>query len=135
MTRTDGPGPGTEIDPNVVTGPITHLHRLQHFTTTIAFEDGSTLDGTIEVVRKMVQVPQKEANRVILTDYYVFDFGDGGFVGDGLVMLDNVNHLSKAYGLYHGTGDFEGQTLNIGHTWESYISAVNPWYGYWLKYQ
>lgn len=140
MTRNDippgwpgpGPYPGEIIDPNRFTGPIIHLYRIQRFDVTVTFADETTtLEGTLEVERKMVNI--KAGARVILTDHYVFDFGDGGFEGNGLVMLDNVNQLSKAYGMYHGTGDFEGQTLNIGHTWESYISAVNPWYGYWLK--
>lgn len=139
MARNDGGGPGTIIDPNVITGPITHGHWLQGFDVTITFEDDSTLEGTLEIERKPVIVPQKEANRMIFTDYYIFTFPgiepDTGFVGNGLVMLDNVKQLSKAYGMFQGTGDFEGQTLNIGHTWASYLSAVNPWYGYWLKCQ
>jgi len=141
MTRNDippgwpgpGPYPGDMLDDPVSTGVILHLHVLQSYDVTITFEDGSTLEGTVEVERKIVNI--KAGARVILTDNYVFDFGAGGFEGKGLVILDNVNHLSKAYGMYQGTGDFEGQTLNIGHTWINYITAVNSWYGYWLKCQ
>ena len=136
MTRnvaSDGGGTGIQLDPPVFTGLIIHAHVEQHFTTTIEFADGSTLDGTIVVDRKIVNI--KTGSRVILTDHYVFTFNDGdaGFEGNGNVILDNVNQLSKAYGLFHGTGDFEGQTLNIGHTWASYVDSVNPWFGYWLK--
>ncbi len=132
MVRTNGPGPGTPLSDNRFTGPVIHLHRLQTFDVTITFEDASTLEGTIDIERKIVNV---KGSRIILTDYYVFTFDSegGGFEGNGQVLLDLVNGLSLAYGMYHGTGAFEGQTLNIGHGWESYVSAVNPWYGYWLK--
>ena len=140
MTRnsaSDGGGPGILLDPNVNTGPITHGHWEQHFTTTITFEDDSTLEGTIVIERKVVIVRRAQGNKLIFTDYYVFTFPgndpDTGFVGNGKVILDIGKGLSLAYGLFHGTGDFEGQTLNIGHTWEDYTAAVNPWYGYWLK--
>jgi hypothetical protein len=137
MTRTDGPGPGTLLDPNVNTGPITHGHWLQHFTTTVTFEDGSTLEGTIDIERKVVIVRRTPGNKLIFTDYNVFTFPgydpDTGFVGNSKVILDIGKGLSLAYGLFHGTGDFEGQTLNIGHTWADYAAAVNPWYGYWLN--
>ena len=144
MTRnsaSDGGGSGILLEDNVNTGDVTHGLWEQHFTTTITFEDGSTLEGTIVVERKVAIVRRgpKLANKLIFTDYYVFTFPgvdpDTGFVGNGKVILDIEKGLSLAYGLYHGTGDFEGQTLNIGHTWASYASAVNPWYGYWLKYQ
>jgi hypothetical protein len=131
MTRNDGGGQGTILDPPVSTGVIIHAHLLQGYDVNITFADGSILNGTSVADRKVVNI--KAGSRVILTDYYVFDFGDGGFEGNGEVMLDMVNGQSLAYGLFHGTGDFEGQTLNIGHGWEAFSSTPNPWIGYWLK--
>jgi hypothetical protein len=140
MTRNDGGGPGTPLSPNRNTGPIIHLHRLQGYDVTVTFEDSSTVLGNIEVERKMVNV--KGGHRIVLTDYYVItlfkdelktDPYDGGFEGNGQVLLDRVNGASLAWGLFHGTEDFEGQTLNIGHGWEAFSSTPNPWYGYWLK--
>jgi hypothetical protein len=127
----DGGGNGIVLEPPVFTGVVIHAHVEQHYWITITFGDGSTLDGYAVVERKIVNL--KTGARVILTDNYVFDFGDGGFEGNGEVMLDMVNGQSLAYGLFHGTGDFEGQTLNIGHGWEPFSTVVNPWLGYWLK--
>ena len=138
MTRNDGGGSGIEMSPDVYTGPIRHRHLLQGYDVTITFADGSTLMGTLELERKVVLVPQKESMKRIFTDYYLFTFDgddeDTGFVGNGKVILDGVKSQSLAWGLFQGTGDFEGQTLNIGHPWEAYGGgAPNLWVGYWLK--
>ena len=134
----DGGGTGILVEGPVINGQIIHVVLEQHFFITITFEDDSTLEGYAVVTRNVVNI--KGGSRVVLTDDYVFSFdldddevADAGFEGNGLVMLNNVDHLSKAYGMYHGIGDFEGQTLNIGHGWVNYISEVNSWYGYWLK--
>jgi hypothetical protein len=129
----DGGGNGILLDGPVFTGVIIHVVLEQHYFTTITFADNSTLDGYIVDERKVVNI--KGSSRIVLTDNYVFDFGEGGFEGNGLVMLDMVKGQSKGYGLFHGTGDFEGQTLNIGHGWEPFSTVVNPWLGYWLKCQ
>jgi hypothetical protein len=142
MTRNDSilidPEPNTEV----LTGPVAHRHQTQGFDITIEITDGPTLTGTAVVDRKIVAVPQtNKGNKVILTDYYVFDFGDEGFEGNGKVILDSMPPAlpppgsSLAYGLFQGTGDFEGQTLNIGHTWAEFGGTPAPWFGYWLKYQ
>ena len=134
------------IDPEpntlVETGPIAHRQQTQGYDITLEITGGDTLTGTAVVERKIVALPQKnKGNKVILTDYYVFDFGDGGFEGNGKVILDNMGPpippapQSLAYGMFQGTGDYEGQTLNIGHGWEAFGAEVNPWTGYWLKYQ
>ena len=134
----DGGGQGIHLEDNVVTGAVYHGHWEQHFKTKITFGDGSTCEGYLVADRKVVNI--KDGTRLVFTDYYEFTFdlnedevADAGFVGNAEVQIDGVNSLSLAYGLFHGTGDFEGQTLNIGHTWAPYIGVVNPWYGYWLK--
>jgi len=144
MTRNDtppgwpgpGPYPGEEIDPNRFTGVIIHLYRIQCYDVTITFEDTTFITGTLEVERKIVNV--KQGHRVIMSDHYVFTLDDGavarGFEGNGQVLLDNVKGRSLAWGLFHGTGAFEGQTLNIGHPWVAYGGGgPAPWTGYWLK--
>jgi hypothetical protein len=144
MTRNDippgwpgpGPYPGEEIDPNRFTGPIIHLYRIQRYDVIVTFADDSTLEGTLEVERKILNV--KGGAKVILTDYYVFTFDDGalarGFKGNGQVLLDNMKGRSLGWGLFHGTGEFEGQTLNIGHPWVAYGGGgPTAWVGYWLK--
>ncbi len=135
----------------VITGPITHRHVIQYYYATITFDDGTILAGddpeitNLVVEREVVFVPQKEGEKRIFTDYYEFTFGDGGFEGQGTVILDGfvLNDpppgatwiSSKAYGLFQGTGAFEGQTLNVGHTWGAPGSSVADWTGYWLKCQ
>lgn len=124
----------------MITGQIIHIVLEQHFFIIITFDDYSTLEVYAVVNKNVVNI--KEGSKVVLKDNYVFTFDldddevvDAGFEGNGLVMLSNVDHLSKAYGMYHGRVDFEGQTLNIGHGWVNYQTEVNSWYGYWLKSQ
>ena len=101
------------------------------------------LPGTCYALRKAVQVfPNgKDTGKVILEDYYEFDFPDqnGGFEGNGLVMLDGFDptktppytdvHLVGF--LFHGTGEFEGQTLNVGRQRGTPLGIT----GYWLNYE
>jgi hypothetical protein len=102
------------------------------------FGDGVSPDddivGTLVIERKFVRVPQKDGFRIIFQDRYEFDFGDGGFEGNGNLIIEVGWGQTLAYGMYQGTGAFEGQTLNIGHTWAEYGGGQpTPWYGYWLK--
>ncbi len=85
MKRTTDP---EDIDDPVSTGPVTHQYIRVNYDATITFEDGSTLVGTLVTERKVVIVPQKEGEKRIFTDYYVFTFGDGGFEGNAKVILD-----------------------------------------------
>jgi hypothetical protein len=123
---------------DVWTGPIRH----RTFTATwgvveLTITDGPTLIGTATAERSTVRVPQNGAYKVIFVDYYVFDFGDGGFEGNGKVILDGMVpgigwDQSLARGLFQGTEAFEGQTLNIGHPFWS-MPGPPTWIGYWLK--
>ena len=88
-----------------------------------------------------VQRVLKDNGKMIIVDYYVFTFGDGGFEGNGLVILDGFVpappppaswEQSLARGLFQGTGAFEGQTLNVGHPFWS-MPGPPTWIGYWLK--
>ena len=132
----------TQIE--VPTGPITHGYWVQIYKATITFADDSTLEGELVAYRKVVVVPQKVGFKMIFTDYNVFTFRDGGFEGNAKVVIDefvwNVPppgatwKSTLAYGLFHGAGAFEGQTLNVGHTWGGPSGTPAPWTGYWLKY-
>ena len=140
-------GDFVDIEDPVYTGPITHQYIRVNYDATITFDDGSDdLVGTLVTERKVVVVPQKEGEKRIFTDHYVFTFPgedeDTGFVGNGKVILDGVYvpeggglswEKSMGYGLFHGTGDFEGQTLNVGHTWGAPGTTPSAWTGYWLK--
>jgi hypothetical protein len=134
----------TDIDPPETTGPITHAHISVDYEATIIFEDGyPDLVGTLATDRKVVQVPQKEGQKWIFTDYYEFTFGNGGFEGNAKVIMDGVVFTatgmvwekSRSNYLFHGTGDFEGQTLNFNHPWNPFGGGVPGTPGYWLKYE
>jgi hypothetical protein len=134
----------------VVTGNAVHISQTNYYDVTIEVRDDAgtvveTLTGTNVVYRNYVAVMQKDGlQKWIFTDYYEFDFGHGGFVGNGKVIMDGVDFTppstlngyeqTMGYGLFHGTGDFEGQTLNAGHSWES-AGGIALWTGYWLKYE
>lgn len=129
----------------VPTGNVVHSTSIQTFEAVIEFEGGETLTGELVADRKIVNILKKDGlHKIILTDNYIFTFPgddeDTGFVGNAQVVLDGMPPTSgvassNAYGLFHGTGDFEGQTLNVGHGWEAFSGTVKPWTGYWLKYE
>ena len=120
------------------TGGVIHNTRLQEWNVELREGNADALGdilevGTAEVVRKTLVVPS--AKKVNLIDYYEITFGDGGFEGIGKVMLGGFVagtwEESLARGLFQGTGEFEGQTLNVGHPWWSKAGII--WEGYWLK--
>jgi hypothetical protein len=147
--------PPTPIDDDVFTGPVTHSHVNGYYDVTIEIKDGatvvSTLVGDAVLNRKLVRVPQKGSilGRWIFTDYYEITIDtvdgesvDGGFEGNGKTILDGVNpagmgiswELGRANALFHGTEDFEGQTLNFKSAWTTYVGpGPIVWDGYLLK--
>jgi hypothetical protein len=74
------------------------MHRLWEvtFDVDLTIIGGPNLDGTAVVERKSVNIiPKgKDTGKVNLVDYYVFDFGDGDFEGNGKVMLDGFNPMA-----------------------------------------
>jgi hypothetical protein len=129
------------VDPPVAnthtwTGPIRHTHSIQGYDITITITgELAPLTGIAIIERNFVRLPQKDGYKIIFQDRYVFTFSSegGGFEGNGNLIIEVGWAQSKAYGLFHGTGAYEGQTLNIGHTWASFVGTPAPWYGYWLK--
>jgi hypothetical protein len=134
----------------VPTGNAVHISQTNYYDVTIEVRDDAgtlveTLTGTNVVYRNYVAVKQKDGlEKWIFNDYYEFDFGEGGFVGNGKVIMDGVDfdpftgtlygyEQSMGCGLFHGTGDFEGQTLNVGHHMGEALGGI-VWTGYWLKY-
>ena len=139
------------------TGNVNHVYfPCQRYQVSIKIEpDGPTLLGTVDIERKLVAVKQPNKGydppagdmKWIFTDYLVFKFdGDDpetGFVGNGKVIIDGATQgtaapweKARANGLFQGTGDFEGQTLNVGRHWSEPTGyGTIEWYGYWLKYE
>ena len=68
------------------------------------------------------------------------EIADAGFVGNGKVILYGVVQVGPSIswvggigkGLFHGTGAFEGQTLNFNSNWRLFGGGI-VWDGYLLK--
>lgn len=127
----------TLLEPNRITGSVTHSHYLVTWDVTLEFENGTILEGEADNERYEVTVPQKDGANKVVRGYYEFTFPGGGFEGRELLILEGFVsgtwEKSKVYALFHGTGGFEGQTINVGHTWGAPGSAPAEWTGYWLK--
>ena len=97
---------------------VTHTHFEVNFNVELTVVDGPILLGTASIQRKNVVVFPKglETGKVNLVDYYVFDFGDGGFEGNGKVMLDEFNPAATP-----PWGDVRGQGL---FPWRKTIKLV-----------
>ncbi|HLN44399.1 MAG TPA: hypothetical protein VK209_01690 [Candidatus Sulfotelmatobacter sp.] len=73
----------------------------------------------------------------ICNDYYVVSFPivGGGFEGNSHISLSNyvnaTTYTALVHSLFHGTGAFEGQTLNVGV--DRGPAANMVWEGYLLK--
>ena len=109
------------------------------FDVELAIENEPTLIGKAICERKMTIVPKKQVQNLIFQDHYKISFPEGrGFEGNAFIVLWNdfretlFCEKSKAYASFRGTGEFEGQTINIGHSWRAFNYPI-VWTGYLLK--
>lgn len=113
---------------------VRHRHMHVWWDVELIIDGGPPLPGTGYTERDAVRVTQKDGFNNVLHDYYVLTFDGGGFEGNALIMVQNQgtpDFRGRAHGLFMGTGDFEGQTINAGHGW---VPAGPPvWTGYLLK--
>jgi hypothetical protein len=128
-------------------GNTMHFHINYYWNVTLAIDDnGPKINGTAITDRYMTGVLQKDGGRLVVADYTEFSFPDdeGGFKGNSAIMMIGyipieppVWQKSKAHGLFHGTGAFEGQTINAGNHWIPFdpLAESHVWYGYLLKPQ
>jgi hypothetical protein len=99
----------------------------------------------------VIVVPQpnkwgENKEKWIFTDYYEITIDtvdgepvDGSFEGNGKVMIDGATAVvlapwiqSRSNALFHGTGTFDGQTLNFVTHWREPAGGI-VWDGYLLK--
>ena len=126
------PEPGFPKD----TGIVRHGHATLTWGVEIEIDGVPTYTGTAFTHRYVVNVPQKDGNKISFREVYEMEINeaDGGFVGSALILMDGIygdSPKAKAHGLLQGYGDFEGQTINAGHHW---VPMGPPmWEGYLLK--
>jgi sugar-specific transcriptional regulator TrmB len=128
-----------DVDERIDSKQTRKLVQKIIFDVELAIEDEPALIGEAICEREVtIVVPQKQVQNVILQDRYEFSFPEGrGFKGNAFMILKNdLNETfferSKAYASFRGTGEFEGQTINIGHSWRPFNYPV-VWTGYLLK--
>ena len=135
LTWTNPAGTPAGIDE---TGIVTHRHGIGTWDVELEIDDGPTYIGAaVDTVREILIVPQTDGNNLLWREHLEVSFPEagGGFEGYFVVLMDGVGNplelRSKAHGLLHGTGAFEGQTINAGHNWRPPGPLV--WTGYLLK--
>jgi hypothetical protein len=120
-------------------GPIIHRHLDYYWTVTLTFvASGITYVGTAFTERDVTIVPDDVGTKRNYQDQYTIDFPDqkGGFEGNSVIVVQNYPTPSATqmiHGLFKGTGELEGQTINAGVLpWEPMTNSF-VWEGYLLK--
>ena len=127
-----------------IVGNTMHFHINVYWDVELAIDGRPTLNGTAFTDRDLTVVLQKDGGRLVIGDYYELSFPDeeGGFEGNAAIMLTGyipieppIWEKSKGHGLLHGTGAFEGQTINGGNHWIPFdpFAESHIWTGYLLK--
>jgi hypothetical protein len=129
----------TIVERWITGGNISHRLLDQEWSVELTVGDSSTpIVGTAIVVRNTDYRYTKQGGvDQIVNDKYIFSFptDEGGFEGHSHTMLTNWNSVDRTYDvavhvLLHGTGEFEGQTLNA---WQNGPGVIPLWEGYLLK--
>ena len=124
---------------NRLSNDVTHRHVTLTWNVELKIVGGDTYVGTAFNDRVAVYVPQEDGQNRIFRDYYELSFPSegGGFKGNAMVFtpgwVAGVYEGVKTHGVFHGTDNFEGQTINAGAMpWEPYNPSM-VWPGYLLK--
>jgi hypothetical protein len=119
-------------------GPIIHRHLDYYWKIKLTFvASGITYMGTAFTERDVTIVPDDVGTKRNYQDQYTIDFPEqnGGFEGNTVIVVQNYGTPSATqmiHGLFKGTGELEGQTINAGVLpWEPMSSFI--WEGYLLK--
>ena len=117
-------------------GNVTHLRdRIINYTFLLIIDGAPPITGYAITVRDGSGIPYK-IGMTGYHDYYEFWFPTegGGFEGRALNHItDATSEISYNLSLHtvlHGTGAFEGQTLNM---WREGPLLPGGWFGYLLK--
>ena len=127
-----------DVDERIDSTQTRKLIQKIIFDVELAIEDEPALIGEAICERETTVIPQKQVHNLIFQDHYEISFPKGrGFRGNAFIIVESdiketFFERSKAYASFRGTGDFEGQTINIGHSWRPCNYPV-VWTGYLLK--
>jgi hypothetical protein len=130
------PAPGTsKTAGNTMHGQMTVIWQIE-----IDIDGVPTYTGTAVAERYSVNVAvEGKMTNIVFKEVYTIeiDDADGGFVGSVRILMRMFpgmppTILGKAHVLLVGYGDFEGQTLNVGHHWSAFSGGI-AWDGYLLK--
>ena len=119
--------------------------RVYHQTWACSLKIGESTTpilGEADVMRYTLYRYSKASTGLdqVVNDDYVLEFAseEGGFVGNVHILLFDYVSMTDfggmVHALLHGTGSFEGQTLNVGvkmtstaadMLWEGYLSKPN----------
>ena len=133
-------------DSSTEPGTANSAGNTMHGQMTVIWEIAIDIDGVptytgtafAERYSVNVAVEGKMTNIVFKEVYDIeIDDADGGFVGSVRILMRIFpgmppTILGKAHVLLVGYGDFEGQTLNVGHHWGAFGGGI-AWDGYLLK--
>ncbi len=112
---------------------LSHRVQRQYWTVTLFIDDSTTPILGTAVSERQVLWAYSKLRMAVNNDYYEISFPteEGGFEGNAHLLLTNYvagNYDIQIHALFHGTGDFEGQTLNVGRdkgpagwVWEGYL--------------
>jgi hypothetical protein len=132
-------GPTTVVERRDVNGNVSHRIMIQNWQVNLTIGDAVTpIQGTAVGNRQTLYRYTKPGGvDQLAIDYYVISFptAGGGFEGNTHITLTDWDSVSRMYNvhlhaLFHGTGGFEGQTLN---TWQIGPGTNFVWEGYLLK--
>ena len=127
-----------DVDERIDSTPNRELIQKIIWDVKLAIEDEPTLIGKAICDRKTTILQQKHGQNLVAQDHYEISFPEGrGFKGNAFIILQNIYgetlwENSIGYASFRGTGEFEGQTINIGHSWRPFIYPI-VWTGYLLK--
>jgi len=130
-------GPTTTVIRDV-NGNVSHRIMTQNWAVKLFIGDSETLiEGTAFGERQTLYIYGRKLNGVdqIANDHYVISFPGGGFEGNTHITITDWDSVLKTYNVklhavFHGTGEFEGQTLNA---WQNGPGTTPLWEGYLSK--
>lgn len=127
----------TTVESTKNNGDITHASYLRNWAVALSIDGATPIIGEIVNSERYVIGAYGKLGMGILHDEYVISFATelGGFEGRAILQITDWVSNTEPYnmmihGVFHGTGAFEGQTLNVG---VDKGPASLTWTGYLLK--
>jgi hypothetical protein len=107
-----------------------------YYHLSLSINGATPLIGECVAIRDSISAYTKVPGMAVYHEDYVMSFvkDEGGFEGNAMLMMTDyvspTNFIMEAHGVFHGTGTFEGQTINA---WRVEGLPGIDWTGYLLK--